>query len=44
MDINLFSGNVVKVIYIDDSNGGKIFKEFKDVDIGVSYDISLLGK
>lgn len=44
MDINLLSGHIAKAIYIDDSNGGKIFKELKDADTGVSYDISSSGK
>jgi len=44
IDITLVSGSVAKAIYIDDNNGGKVFKSLNTTDIGVSFDISPSGK
>ena len=42
IDINLVSGKVAKIIYIDE-NGKKKFTNLKDIDDGVSFDISPSG-
>ena len=44
IDIVLVSGNVAKAIYVDDNNGGKIFKNLTATDSGVSFNISPSGK
>lgn len=40
IDIPLVSGNIAKAIYVDDNQGGKIFKTLNTTDTGVSFSIS----
>lgn len=40
IDIPLVSGNIAKAIYVDDNQGGKIFKTLDTNDTGVSFSIS----
>lgn len=42
IDINLVSGKIAKIIYIDE-NGKRKFIDLKDIDDGVSFDISPSG-
>ena len=42
MDINLVSGKIAKAVYIDE-NGEKKFTNLKDINDGVSFDISSSG-
>ena len=44
IDITLVSGSVAKAIYVDDNNGGKVFKSLNTTDIGVNFNISPSGK
>ena len=44
IDINLVSGSIAKAIYVDDNNGGKIFKTLDTTDKGVTFNISPSGK
>ena len=44
IDIKLVSGNVAKATYIDDNNGGKVFKTLNTSDNGVTFNISPSGK
>ena len=44
IDIKLVSGNIAKAIYVNDNNGGKVFKALNSTDSGVSYNISPSGK
>ena len=44
IDITLVSGNIAKAIYVDDNNGGKVFKTLNTTDNGVSFNISPSGK
>ena len=44
IDITLVSGSIAKAIYINDNNGGKVFKTLNTTDKGVSFNISPSGK
>lgn len=44
IDIALVSGNIAKAIYVDDNNGGRIFKTLDTTEKGVGFNISPTGK
>jgi hypothetical protein len=44
IDITLVSGNIAKAIYVNDNNGGKVFKILNTTDKDVSFNISPSGK
>lgn len=44
IDITLVSGSIAKAIYVNDNNGGKVFKTLNTNDKGVSFNISPSGK
>jgi hypothetical protein len=44
INITLASGNTAKAIYVDDNNGGKVFKTLDTADQGINSNISPSGK
>ena len=44
IDITLVSGNIAKATFVDDNNGGNVFKTLNTDDKGVSFNISPSGK